>query len=328
MTIRFGIIGTGHIANRFAQGLAVIAGEARLAAVWNRNQAKASAFAEQYGGVVYQSVDDLLASDIDAVYIATPHTSHVEYSIAAMKAGKAVLCEKPAATSLAELERVLDVATETGQLFMEAMKPGFYPLYQALREHLSTDPIGQVAFVRCGFANPNVAADHAVLKPSMAGGGLLDIGIYGAFLAVDWLGGAQAVQALGRLNGGVDTFASINSQHSGGISQLYCGLDLAGSGEAMLAGPDGHVVLDEKWWNPTAATIFYKDGRKVRLEAPPVGSGLQYETAHFCHLLTTGQSESSLMPYAHSRAMIAMMDAARAELGLVYPFEVRAVNQS
>ncbi|WP_293937407.1 Gfo/Idh/MocA family protein [Iodobacter sp.] len=322
MTIRFGIIGTGHIAHRFAQGLAFISGEAQLAAVWNRNQAKAAAFADQYGGVVHQSVDDLLASDIDAVYIATPHTSHAAYSIAAMQAGKAVLCEKPAATSLAELERVLAVATQTGQLFMEAMKPGFYPLYQQLREHLLDDPIGPVAFVRCGFANPNVSADHAVLKPSMAGGGLLDIGIYGAFLAVDWLGDVEEVQTLGRLKGGVDTFASLNSQHRAGISQLYCGLDLAGSGEALLAGPDGYVVLDEKWWNPTGATIFYKDGRKVRLEKPALGSGLQYEAAHFYHLLSTGQSESPLMPYAHSRAMIAMMDAARAELGLVYPFEV------
>ena len=86
--------------------------QAQLAAVWNRNQAKAAAFADQYGGVVLQSVDDLLTSDIDAVYIATPHTSHAEYCIAAMRAGKAVLCEKPAATSLAELERVLDVATQ------------------------------------------------------------------------------------------------------------------------------------------------------------------------------------------------------------------------
>ncbi|MBY0444738.1 MAG: Gfo/Idh/MocA family oxidoreductase, partial [Burkholderiales bacterium] len=84
MTIRFGIIGTGHIANRFAQGLALIPEQAQLAAVWNRNQAKAAAFTDQYGGVVHQSVDDLLASDIDAVYIATPHTSHAEYSIAAM----------------------------------------------------------------------------------------------------------------------------------------------------------------------------------------------------------------------------------------------------
>ena len=321
MTIRFGIIGTGHIAHRFAQGLALIGDQAVLAGVWNRHADKAQAFAGSYGGTVYQTLADLLASDVDAVYIATPHTSHAQYSIAAMQAGKAVLCEKPAATSLAELEQVLAVAGQTGQLFMEAMKPGFYPLYQQLREHLSTDPIGPVGFVRCGFANPNVPDGHAVLNPQIAGGGLLDIGIYGAFLAVDWLGEAQQVQALGRLHGGVDTFASLNSQHSGGISQLYCGLDLAGSGEAMLAGPDGHVLIDEKWWNPTTATIFYKDGRKVRLESPLPGPGLQYEAAHFCHLLATGQSESPLMPHTHSRAMIAMMDAGRAELGLVYPFE-------
>ncbi|GHD64931.1 Gfo/Idh/MocA family protein [Jeongeupia chitinilytica] len=318
--IRWGILGCGNIARRFAQGLGHVP-DATLVAIWNRHTNKADAFAREFGGAAYASLEGLLNSEIDAVYIATPHTSHARLAIRALAAGKHVLCEKPAAISAAELETVLACALEHGKLFMEAMKPPFYPLYRKLREQLEREPIGPVGFVRAGFANPGVPADHMLWDPEMAGGGLLDIGIYSAFLAVDWLGPMHEVQVLGRLVGGVDSFASVNAQHEGGIAQLYCGLDLAGSGEALLSGPAGHVVIHEKWWNPQRATVRYADGRSVELDAPMSGSGLNYETAHFGALIRDGLRESPVVTHAHSRAMIAMVDAARAGLGLVYPFE-------
>lgn len=320
-TIRFGIIGTGGIARRFAQGLACVPG-ARLAAVWSRGADKARAFAGDFGAVACDSLEALLASEIDAVYIGTPHTSHATYSIAAMRAGHAVLCEKPAAVSLAELDTVLAVARETGCLFMEAMKPPFYPLFQKLDEHLGRDPIGAIRYVRAGFANPNVPAGHVLFDPAMAGGSLLDIGIYGAFLATHYLGPVREAQTLGRLAaGGVDLFAAVNAQHERGVSQIYCGMDVSGVGDAMLAGEVGHVLIHEKWWSPLRATIAYTDGRRVEIDAPAVGSGLNYETAHFCELLRAGATESPLLSHAQSRAMIALLDTARAGLGLVYPFE-------
>ncbi|MBM3116543.1 Gfo/Idh/MocA family protein [Jeongeupia naejangsanensis] len=318
--IRWGILGCGNIARRFAQGLEHVAA-ATLAAVWNRNTGKADAFAREFGGTACDSLEGLLNSDIDAVYIATPHTSHAQLAIHALAAGKHVLCEKPAAISAAEFDTVLAAARQHGKLFMEAMKPPFYPLYRKLRDHLATDPIGPVGFVRAGFANPGVPADHMLWNPDMAGGSLLDIGIYSAFLAVDWLGPVQEVQVLGRLHGGVDSFASVNVRHEAGIAQLYCGLDLAGSGDALLGGPGGHIVIHEKWWNPVRATIQYTDGRKVELEAPMSGSGLNYETAHFGALIEAGRLESPIVTHAHSRSMIELIDAARAGLGVVFPFE-------
>ncbi|HSC79649.1 MAG TPA: Gfo/Idh/MocA family oxidoreductase, partial [Chitinolyticbacter sp.] len=170
-TIRFGVIGTGGIARRFAQGLSCVPG-AKLVTVWNRGAGKAQAFAADFDATACGSVEALLASDIDAVYIGTPHTSHAPYSIAAMRAGHAVLCEKPVAVSLSELETVLAVARETGCLFMEAMKPPFYPLFRKLDEHLGRDPIGAIRYVRAGFANPNVPAGHVLFDPAMAGGSL------------------------------------------------------------------------------------------------------------------------------------------------------------
>ncbi|WP_432722969.1 Gfo/Idh/MocA family oxidoreductase [Jeongeupia wiesaeckerbachi] len=319
--IRWGMIGCGNIARRFAQGLEHVA-DATLTAVWNRNTDKADAFAREFGGAVYAELEALLRSDVDAVYIATPHTSHARLAVQALAVGKHVLCEKPAAISVAELDSVLAAAREHGKLFMEAMKPPFYPLYRKLRDHLAADPIGPVGFVRAGFANPGVPADHMLWRPEMAGGSLLDIGIYSAFLAVDWLGPVQEVQVLGRLHGGVDAFASVNVRHEGGIAQLYCGLDLAGSGDALLGAPGGHIVIHEKWWNPVRATIHYADGRKVELDAPMIGSGLNYEAAHFGALIEGGMLESPIVTHAHSRSMLTLIDAARAGLGVVYPFEV------
>ncbi|MGF6656649.1 putative dehydrogenase [Paraburkholderia youngii] len=320
--IRWGIVGTGRIARRFAQGLAFVP-RARLAALWSRRVEPAQAFADEFGGTVCDSFDTLLASGIDALYIATLQDSHADYAIAALQAGLHVLCEKPACINRAQLERVLETARASQRLFMEAMKPPFYPLYRRLREHLAADPIGEVGLVRAGCSVPGVPADHPSLSFEHAGGALLDIGIYEMFLAVDWLGAPCDVQTFGRLGAtGVDTFASLNSQHErGGIAQLFCGLDLHGKGDALLMAKGGHVTLHEPWWNPSRASIRYADGRVVELDEPFEGGGLNYETAHFCELIRAGVLESPLMPHDTSRQMIAMADAARAALGLKFAGE-------
>ncbi|WP_410500022.1 Gfo/Idh/MocA family protein [Chitinibacter sp. S2-10] len=310
--VRFGIIGTGGIAQRFVAGLEHVA-DAQAVAVFNRSTSKASQFATANDiPHVYESIETLLASNVDAVYIATPHPSHAALSIAALKAGKAVLCEKPAATSLTDFDAVTAVARETGRLYMEAMKPPFFPLYQLIRERIVAGAIGEVRFVRAGFANPGLPEGHAVLNPALAGGGLLDIGIYSSFLAVDWLGAAGEIQTLGRIGtSGVDTFASLNVQHERGISQLYCGLDIAGSGEALIGGSAGYVIIHDKWWNPAKATLVNAAGEREELAIVPIGSGLNYETAHFCELLRAGELESPIMSHAKTRTALAMTLHAR-----------------
>ncbi|MFM0692862.1 Gfo/Idh/MocA family oxidoreductase [Paraburkholderia graminis] len=319
--IRWGIVGAGRIARRFAQGLAYVR-HARLAALWSRRPEPAQTFADEFGGEACASFDALLASGIDALYIATVQDSHVDYAVAALQAGVHVLCEKPATINRPQLERVVDAACGAQRLFMEAMKPPFYPLYRKLRAHLNDDPIGDMGLVRAGCSVPGVPDDHPSLSFEHAGGALLDIGIYEIFLAVDWLGAPLEVQTLGRLGStGVDTFASLNSRHERGIAQLFCGLDLHGKGDALLMAKGGHVTIHEPWWNPSRATIRYTDGRVVDLDEPFEGGGLNYETAHFCDLIRAGQLESPLMPHSKSLQMIEMADAARAALGLKFAGE-------
>ncbi|CDY75617.1 L-fuco-beta-pyranose dehydrogenase [Caballeronia glathei] len=319
-TIRWGIVGAGRIARRFAQGLAHVPG-AVLSGVWSRRPEPARALAAAFGARAFDSFDALMGG-IDALYIATMQDSHPQYALAAFSAGKPVLCEKPAAVNARTLQKMIDTARASKLLFMEAMKPPFYPLYGQLRAHLAADPIGAIGLVRAGCSMANVPLDHPSYSMDSGGGALLDIGVYEAFLAVDWLGEALDVQTIGRLGPtGVDTFASLNVRHERGVAQLFCGMDLQGRGDALIGGTLGTATIHENWWNPARATVRYLDGRTVELDAPFEGGGLNYETAHFCELLRAGAIESPVMSHATSMRMIAIIDAARRDLGLRFPFE-------
>lgn len=318
--IRWGIVGAGHIAHRFAQSLNFVP-DSVLTGVWTRRAEQAQAFARQHRTRAYPGLDDLL-DDVDALYVATLPDSHADYALRALSARRAVLCEKPAAVSAKELGTLLDAAKAANVLFMEAMKPPFYPLFRRLERQLAEDPIGDIGFVRAGCSIADVPPDHPSFSLEHGGGALLNIGIYEAFLAVHFLGAAIEVQTFGRLGRtGVDIFSSLNTVHRRGIAQLYCGLDLDGRGDAFLAGTTGSVTIHENWWNPSRATVRYLGGRTVELHEPFEGGGLNFETAHFCALLRSGAVESPVMTHDLSMEMIALIDAARAELGLRFPFE-------
>jgi predicted dehydrogenase len=318
---KFGIIGCGRISHRFMQGLKQVA-DVALTAAWSRRAESVDQFVSQYGGKACNSLNDLLSSDIDAVYVATLPDSHADYSIAALNAGKHVLCEKPAAVNLAQLEPVLQLAKAKGLLFMEGMKPPFYPLYKKLKEHLLTDPIGPAGYVRAGSAVMDCPPGHPNYSYDLIGGGIMQIAPYEAFLALDWLGPMTDIQTMGRFSGKqVDMFSIFQTQHASGYAQLYCGFDLHGKGDALIAGPLGHITIHKNWWNPSKATIDYLDGRTVELNEPFIAGGLNYEIAHFCNLIRNKQTESPIITHELSRQMITMLEEARKQIGLKFKGE-------
>jgi predicted dehydrogenase len=319
--IRWGIIGCGRISHRFMQGFNTLPG-CELVSVWSRRPETVDSFVNLYGGTACKSVEELLASDIDAVYISTLPDSHAAYSIAALNAGKHVLCEKPAAVNLAEVNQILAVAKAQGLLFMEGMKPPFYPLYKKLKEYLQQDPIGAVGYIRAGSAVIDCPPEHPNYSYDLVGGALMQIGIYEAFLAVDWLGDVVEVQSMGRFGStGIDMFSVFQSRHQTGYAQVYCGFDLFGKGDALICGTNGHVTIHKNWWNPSKATIDYADGRKVELDEPFMAGGLNYELEHFCELINNGLTESPLISHDMSRQMISMIDKAREAIGLKFKGE-------
>ena len=315
--VRWGVAGPGHAASRFAEGLKAVAG-AELSAVWGRNRERAGEFAHRFGiPHVSGSLDEMLAAGVDAVYVGTHPDSHAAICLHVMAAGKHVLCEKPAAINVRELEGILAAARRYDRLFMEAMKPPFFPLYRRLRQHLASDPIGPVGFVRAGHVDASLSTSHPLHSRELGGGGIMGIGPYEAFLAIDWLGEFQRVQAMGRLTpAGIDALALFQTEHARGMAQLHAGLDLFGRGDALLTGPRGYVTIHENWWNPARATIRYRDGRHIEMDEPFVAGGFNYETDHFCSLIRDGQRESPEITHELSLGMARLLEAARTAIGV------------
>ena len=320
--IRFGILGPGRAAARFAHGLAAVP-NATLHAVWGRNPERARAYAQRFEVLqAAVSLDEFFAADIDAVYVATHPDTHAELCIRAFAAGKHVLCEKPAALNQRQLTEILTAAHRHDHLFMEAMKPPFFPLYQRLRQHLAFDPIGPIGFVRAGHSDSSIGPDYPLHFPELGGGGIMGIGPYEAFLALDWLGPLKRVHTIGRVSpAGVDSFALIHTEHERGLAQLHTGLDLLSHGDALLSAPRGYALIHANWWNPTRATIHYLNRRIVELHEPYTAGGFNYETAHFCQLIRSGLRESPEIPHALSLSMARLLESARTALGVRFPGE-------
>ncbi len=322
LLVRWGVIGPGRPAMRFAQGLAAVP-HTELAAVWGRNPERARSYVQRFSVPrVAATLEDLLAADVDAVYVATHPDTHAALCIQALAAGKHVLCEKPAALNVRQLESILAAAHTHNRLFMEAMKPPFFPLYRKLRAHLIADPIGPVGFVRAGHCDSTISADYPLHFPELGGGGLLGIGPYEAFLALDWLGDLQRVQTMGRVSpAGVDNFAIFQTEHTRGMAQLHTGLDLLSLGDAVLCGPKGFVRIHANWWNPRRATVHYVDGRAVELDEPFAHGGFNYETEHFCDLIRAGLRDSPEISHHLSLGKARMLEEARLTLGVRFPGE-------
>ncbi len=320
--IRWGVAGPGRAAARFAQGLQAVPA-ASLSAVWGRTAERAHAYAQRFSvPQVCDSLSQLVAADVDAIYVATHPDTHAEICLQALAAGKHVMCEKPSALNEQQLRRILEAAHRHGRLFMEAMKPPFFPLYRKLREYLQADPIGPVGFVRAGHCDSTLAPDYPLHFAELGGGGVMGIGPYEAFLALDWLGPLRRVQTMGRLSpAGVDAFALFQTEHERGMAQLHTGLDLLSRGDALLCAPRGYVTIHENWWNPVRATVRYIDGRTVELHEPFVAGGFNYETDHFCQLIRGGQLESPEITHALSLGMARLLEAARTALGVRFPGE-------
>ncbi len=320
--IRWGVAGPGRAAARFVEGLDAVVG-ACLTSVWGRNPDKTQAFAQRFRvDTICDTFDQLLATDVDAVYVATHPDTHAELCMRALAAGKHVMCEKPAALNERQLKKVLKTAARYDQLLMEAMKPPFFPLYTQLQAHLRSDPVGNIGFVRAGHADATLAPYYPLHFRELGGGGIMGIGPYEAFLALDWLGPLKRVQTMGRLSaGGVDNFAIFQTEHERGMAQLHTGLDLLSRGDALLCGERGYVTIHENWWNPVRATIRYIDGRIVELDVPFQSTGFNYETDHFCELIRRQRRESPVITHALSLGMARLLEAARKAIGVRFPNE-------
>jgi dihydrodiol dehydrogenase / D-xylose 1-dehydrogenase (NADP) len=323
--VRWGILAPGGIARKFAEGLQSAAG-AELIAVGSRSKDRADAFADEFDiPRRHGSYADLVQDDeVDAIYVATPHPAHKDCSILCLKAGKAVLCEKPLAVNASEAEEMIQVARAEGVFLMEAMWTRFLPSIVKLREIIASGEIGEVRMVMADFGfrsgwNP----DSRLLDPALAGGGLLDVGIYPLSLASMILGSPCEVKALAHLGEtGVDEQAGmVLSYEAGRLAMLACGVRTRTPHEAVVIGTEGRIHLHELWWRGSGMSLRVEDKLIREIDEPIEGNGYNYEAEEVGRCLEAGQTESETMPLDESLQLARTMDEIRKQWGLKYPFE-------
>lgn len=324
---RWGVIGPGGIANRFADALAVVPG-ARLAAVLARDAAKGQAFADKWrrdgaSARVTTDLADLLADpSVDAVYIATPHSHHGEYIRAALLAGKPVLCEKPLVTTRAEGQALVDLAREQGVFLMEALWTRFLPAYEQAGRWLREGAIGELRAMQSSFCFSSVYdPQHRQWNPALAGGALWDIGIYN--LAVTrWVlqqvnGGVCpepiAIDVQAQLAPtGVDAVVNATLHFPGGVtSQFRCGFDAHSLNAFEALGSKAALRFPQDFWQSEAVELVARRQPVERVPTPFVRNGFEGEIAEAQACIRAGRVESPRMPHAETLALLGWMDAIR-----------------
>ena len=328
--VRWGILGAGKIAHRFARSLSHDS-RCELAAISCRSAAKAEAFAlehgipesgalsdESLGGVAGTAHSALLAMpDVDAVYLALPHAMHLEWGIAALRAGKAVLCEKPLCINAEETQRLAEVSRETGTLLMEGMKTRFLPVYQRVRELVADGAIGRLERVEAVLQNAmleRIARGGDYLSAPVGGGMLLDTGIYCAAWIEGYLPGTfEVTRAEARWEAGVDCAVDAELRFGEKTARLLAAADRDNTRYARLVGSEGQIVVEQPH-RPERVTIERAGERPLELDLPHPVDDFFGEIEHFVDLLLDGRTESPVMPLDASVRCAEILGAIRAAL--------------
>ena len=322
--IRWGIAGLGNIAHKFAQDLQLVP-DAVLTAVGSRNKEKADSFGGQYGAeFCYGSYAELFDSkEVDVIYIATPHTSHRELSIMAMKAGKHVLCEKPFGINRKDSAAMIEVARDEGVFLMEALWSRFNPSIVRLKELVDNNEIGDVVYLHADFAFYSLdrSEDGRLLNPDLGGGTLLDIGIYPIFLAYLILGRPDKILASSNFyKTGVEIQTSMIFSYEGAQAILYSGLNSKSEMKAEISGTRGAIFLDPRW-HETEGYSIEADGKQQHFDLPTQGNGYTYEIEEVNECIASGQRQSKMWSHQNSLDLMELMDEVRALGGIKFPFE-------
>ncbi len=320
-TIGWGILGAGRIAGKFATESKLVPGT-RLVAVGSRSAEKADEFAKQNGVErAYGSYAELVADpDVDAIYVATLHATHCEHTLLALDAGKAVLCEKPFAVTGREARQMIERARERQLFLMEAMWARFNPITVQVRRWIAEGRIGEPRMVTIDFGfraawNP----ESRLLNPALAGGALLDVGVYVLAYASMVFGRPTQIQAVAHIGeSGVDEQTAMVLKYAGGqIASLTCAVRTPSPQGARIDGTEGAIEIPAFWRAPVA--------RLIRPKEDPVEAtgdfGFQYEIAEAVDCLRAGKLESPQMPLDETLAIAETMDEVRRQIGVRYPFE-------
>ena len=323
--VRWGILGAGSIAGRFSEALVALP-EAETFAVGSRSQDSADRFAKAHGfSRAYPGYEKLVADpDVDVVYVATPHPFHAENVELCLRAGKAVVCEKPFTINADEARRLVGIARERDLFLMEGMWTRFFPLMGRLRRLLSDGAIGEPRMLAVDFGfRAELDPASRLFDPKLGGGAMLDVGVYCVSLASMVLGAPVRGTGHAHLGGtGVDEQFVAALEHQGGrLSAITAGTRTATPQEATVLCTEGYARIHSPWWRPEAMTISRPGQEDEVVREPTEENGFRYEAAEVMRCLRAGEMESAIMPLDETVSVLETMDEIRKAWGLRYPGE-------
>ena len=323
--IRWGILGPGGIAHKFASALKAVP-DAEIIAVGSRDLQRADAFADMFNVPHRHGSYVELANnpEVDVIYVATPHPFHKACAILCLEAGKAVLCEKPLTVDAEQAEALIASARASKRFLMEAMWTRFIPVMVKVREWLADGAIGEPCMLTADFGNrvelSTENLEGRLFAPKLAGGALLDIGVYTVSLASMVFGTPTKITSLAHIGEtGVDEQTAILlSYDAGQIASLSCAITTRTSQDARIFGTKGSIHIPN-FSRATSATLEVLGKEPLQIEIPFTDNGFEYQVFEVINCLRMGKLESDIMPLDESLSIIKTMDTARTQFGLHYP---------
>ncbi len=325
-TIRWGILGTGRIARNFAEGLRDAKG-AVASAAGSRTRESAESFSDELGiPHRYATYEALCAStEVDVIYVATPHPLHASCTRMALERGKHVLCEKPFAINRREAESMVALARGKGLFLMEAMWTRFFPIMAQVRAWVADGAIGEVRMVSADFGFRTDADETSrLLDPALAGGSLLDVGIYPvSFASMVYGRQPESIASAATMSPqGIDEQCAIAFKYANGeLALLSSAVRTDTPLEARIMGSDGMIHIHPPFYKPSKATLSRPDQADQTVEIPVGGNGMNYEAEAVTNDILAGRTENALMPLDESLAIMGTLDAIRGQWGMKYPME-------
>ena len=323
-TFNWGILGPGGIARAFAADLQSLAGHS-VAAVGSRTLSNAEEFVSTFGGKAYGSYEELVADEsVDAIYVATPHPAHKENVVLALNAGKPVLCEKPFAVNAQEAQEMVAAAVANNVALMEAMWSRFLPHYALVREIVASGILGKILTVHADhgqrLADQNIPR---LVDPLLAGGALLDLGIYPVSFAHMILSNPTKITASGVLTDrGVDGQTSMIFDYSSGAQAILNTTMLEQTPcRAVVAGVNGRLEIDRVFYSPTSMRVTLFDGTVKQYPNTYVGHGIREQAEEFKQLVLSEKQQSEILNWKDTVDIMKTLDTVRSQIGLRYPFE-------
>ncbi len=324
--IRWGILGAGRIAQKFASDLKLVE-DAVLYAIASRGKANTELFSGLYPAALqYDNYEALVQNpDVDVIYVATPHGLHYTHTLLCLQHGKAVLCEKAFALNSRQAKEMIAAAKAQQVFLMEALWSKFTPPWQKMMEMIRNGQFGEIknVLINFGFIPQAPVADR-LFNPALGGGTVLDIGIYNVFYALSVLGKPDHIEAsMTPAATGIDEQCAVLFRYNNGaMAQLFSSYSTHLATEADISGNKGRIRLTHRFYTPDTTIEFYPgraDSKTIIPTQPTEGFGYHYEARHVGECLRKGLTESPVMTHADTLLLMETMDEIREKAGIRYP---------